>query len=61
MKKMKIALSLALLPIFMHADGELGMDDTKAMSITVQEQTPFIEYHNRMAVFGGRGTLGYQF
>lgn len=38
----KIILSLALLPIFVHADGELA------------EQTPppsFIEYHNRMAVF----------
>lgn len=51
MKKLKIALSLLLLPIFAHADGEFAMQDVNS-SMQQQAQTPFIEYHNRMAVFG---------
>lgn len=42
MKKLKTALLVA--PIFLFADGEVPE--------TPKAATPFIEYHNRMAVFG---------
>src|SRR5574337_608400 len=51
MNKLKIALTLAVLPIFIHADGELVMTDKKNMSQAEQPMVSFIEYHNRIAVF----------
>ncbi|MGH2612342.1 MAG: hypothetical protein ACRDFB_04765 [Rhabdochlamydiaceae bacterium] len=51
MNNLKIALTLAFLPIFIHADGELALHDTNNMTQAEQSATPFIEYHNRMAVF----------
>jgi len=51
MKKLKIGIALLVLPMFAHADGEFSMQDVNT-SMQQQEQTPFIEYHNRMAVFG---------
>lgn len=51
LKKIKIALSLALLPILAHADGELALQDSNTPSM----QNPpavYLQYNNRMAVFG---------
>ncbi|MGD0665191.1 MAG: hypothetical protein ABSA17_05625 [Rhabdochlamydiaceae bacterium] len=52
MKKM-LALSLVLLPVFMQADGVLAWGTASPMDSEQEaEQVSFIEYHNRMAVFG---------
>ena len=51
MNKLKTALALAVLPIFMHADGEFAVQDSKNMNTAEQPVPTFIEYHNRMAVF----------
>ncbi len=52
----KALLSLTLLPIFIHADGEFIAETKTSKKVVITEkqtETPsFIEYHNRMAVFG---------
>lgn len=44
----KVLFTISLLPIFLHGDGDYSMDDANSVAKTA---TPYIEYHNRMAVF----------